>query len=302
MKIQGGEKMLKMLKKYLIEKPMVLNFYVTLLLKLILIIVFTCLLFTSGDSSYLLMIGIIFVLLVIFYKKNKKELEIDLGSAKKQFQKILQNENVKISWNLLTYPIMYVVLFIVYQSLIMMIKNECLRSSLNNVIVVIIAILLFSRFFYYAFEVSPLLTLLYFLIPMVFLALVGIDSSFLNWTLISFIMISIIPKLINKDIKFLLPKTKREKIPEDKLKEKLYLIKFNLFSFLPFLYISLLLTGKVLKYSEILGKIENYLPIILFDVILKLIFLTISLIFWFIIKGYFYNKLSDYLLQLSDDQ
>ena len=61
MKIQGGEKMLKMLKKYLIEKQMVLNFYVTLLLKLILIIIFTCLLFTSGDSSYLLMIGSLFL-------------------------------------------------------------------------------------------------------------------------------------------------------------------------------------------------------------------------------------------------
>lgn len=301
MKIQGGEKMLKMLKKYLIEKPMVLNFYVTLLLKLILIIIFTCLLFTSGDSSYLLMIGIIFVLLVIFYKKNKKELEIDLGSAKKQFQKLLKNGDVKISWNLLTYTIMYISLYIFLNtSIMMMIENELWRSLVNYVILFIIVILLFSRIFYYAYEVAPILVILFLLIPLFLLSLVGIESSLLNWTFISFVMISIIPQLLNKDIIFLLPKIKREKIPKDKLKERLYLIKLHLLSFLPLLYISLLLTEKVLKFSGILCKIDNYFSIILYDAILKFLFINISLIVWFKFKIYFYNKISEYLLKLSN--
>ena len=291
-----------MLKKYLIEKPMLLNFYVTLLLKMILIIILTYLLFISKDITLLFAIGIVFVSLILFYKKNKKELEIDLGSAKEQIQKIIQNASVKISWNLLTYTIMYVVLYIYYYALIMMIENDLLRTSVNNVILVIIIILLFYRYFYYAYEVAPILILLFLLIPLILLSMVGIETSLLNWTFISFIMISIIPELINKDIIFLLPKDKREKIkiPEDELRERLYLIKFNLLSFVPLLYISLLLTEKVLKFSEILGVIEKYLPIILYDLILKLIFINISLFVWFKFRMYFYNKISNYLLNSSD--
>ena len=291
-----------MLKKYLIEKPMLLNFYATLLLKMILIIILTYLLFISKDITLLFAIGIVFVSLILFYKKNKKELEIDLGSAKEQIQKIIQNASVKISWNLLTYTIMYVVLYIYYHALIMMIENDLLRTSVNNVILGIIIILLFYRYFYYAYEVAPILILLFLLIPLILLSMVGIETSLLNWTFISFIVISIIPQLINKDILFLLPKDKREKIkiPEDELRERLYLIKFNLLSFVPLLYISLLLTEKVLKFSEILGVIEKYLPIILYDLILKLIFINISLFVWFKFRMYFYNKISNYLLNSSD--
>lgn len=291
-----------MLKKYLIEKPMLLNFYATLLLKMILIIILTYLLFISKDITLLFAIGIVFVSLILFYKKNKKELEIDLGSAKEQIQKIIQNASVKISWNLLTYTIMYVVLYIYYHALIMMIENDLLRTSVNNVILGIIIILLFYRYFYYAYEVAPILILLFLLIPLILLSMVGIETSLLNWTFISFIMISIIPELINKDIIFLLPKDKREKIkiPEDKLKERLYLIKFNLLSFLPLFYISLLLTEKVLKFNEISAKIEKYLPIILYDLILKLLFINISLFVWVKFRMYFYNKISNYLLNSSD--
>lgn len=197
---------------------------------------------------------------------------------------------------------MYVVLYIYYYALIMMIENDLLRTSVNNVILVIIIILLFYRYFYYAYEVAPILILLFLLIPLILLSMVGIETSLLNWTFISFIMISIIPELINKDIIFLLPKDKREKIkiPEDELKARLYLIKFNLLSFLPFFYISLLLTEKVLKFNEILAEIEKYLPLILYDLILKLLFINISLFVWVKFRMYFYNKISNYLLNSSD--
>lgn len=290
-----------MLKKYLIEKPLLLNFYVTLFLKSLLIINLSYLFFISKDITLLLGIGIVFISFIFFYFKNKEDLKIDLGSAKNQIQKILNNGDVKISWNLLTYTIMYISLYIFLNtSIMMMIENELWRSLVNNVILFIIVILLFSRIFYYAYEVAPIFVISFLLIPLFLLSLVGIESSLLNWTFISFVMISIIPQLLNKDIIFLLPKIKREKIPEDKLKERLYLIKLHLLSFLPLLYISLLLTEKVLKFSGILCKIDNYFSIILYDAILKFIFINISLIVWFKFKIYFYNKISDYLLKLSN--
>ena len=291
-----------MLKRYLIEKPMVLNFYLTLFLKLVLIIISTCIGFISKDFSLFWPVITVSISLIVFYRKNKKELEFDLGSAKNQIHKMLKNGSVKYSWNLLLYIIMYVVLYIFYYALIMMIKNDLLRSSVNNVILVIILILIVYRYFYYVYEVAPILLVSSLLIPLILLSMVGIETSLLNWTFISFIVISIIPQLINKDILFLLPKDKREKIkiPEDELRERLYLIKFNLLSFVPLLYISLLLTEKVLKFSEILGVIEKYLPIILYDLILKLIFINISLFVWFKFRMYFYNKISNYLLNSSD--
>lgn len=291
-----------MLKRYLIEKPMVLNFYLTLFLKLVLIIISTCIGFISKDFSLFWPVITVSISLIVFYRKNKKELEFDLGSAKNQIHKMLKNGSVNYSWNLLLYIIMYVVLYIFYYALIMMIKNDLLRSSVNNVILVIILILIVYRYFYYVYEVAPILLLSFLLIPLILLSMLGIETSLLNWTFISFIVISIIPQLINKDILFLLPKDKREKIKilEDELSERLYLIKFNLLSFIPFLYISLLLTEKVLKFSEILGRIDNYFSIILNDVILKFIFINISLIVWFKFKIYFYNKISEYLLKLSN--
>ena len=118
-----------MLKKYLIEKPMVLNFYLTLFLKLVLIIISTCIGFISKDFSLFWSVITVSISLIVFYRKNKKELEFDLGSAKDQIYKMLKNGSVKYSWNLLLYIIMYVVLYIFYYALIM---RECTIFCVNS--------------------------------------------------------------------------------------------------------------------------------------------------------------------------
>jgi len=146
--------------------------------------------------------------------------------------------------------------------------------------------------------ISPYLIFLIFVLPLLLSFFIGLKTSFLDWTFISLVFLTVIPGLINEDLKYLIPK--KELLGERLIKRKILRIKFVIFSFVPILYLTLLISEKIINSDEFMyfinlvgythisrGEANIISLFTLYSTYLKLVLLIFSFIIWFKYKGNF---------------
>lgn len=123
---------------------------------------------------------------------------------------------------------------------------------------------IFSIIFFSASHMPPIVALMYGIIPLTVFSLIGIEKSLLSWTFISLLSISIAPQFISKDIEKLIPKNVLDIIignrnnKDDRPKEKFLKLKYQIFIFVPFLYVALIVSEKII-YSTEFNYLFNYI-------------------------------------------
>ena len=146
--------------------------------------------------------------------------------------------------------------------------------------------------------ISPYLIFLIFVLPLLLSFFIGLKTSFLDWTFISLVFLTVIPGLINEDLKYLIPK--KELLGERLIKRKILRIKFVIFSFVPILYLTLLISEKIINSDEFMyfinlvgythisrGEASIISLFTLYSTYLKLVLLIFSFIIWFKYKANF---------------
>lgn len=105
----------------------------------------------------------------------------------------------------------------------------------------------FSRVLYSLFKIAAFLIYVSSFIIFLLLSGIGIESSFLNWSFLSLLLVTALPQLINENLILILPQKIQKKIPKNKIKVNLMKIRLNLFIFLVFFLFLLKFIGKNIK-------------------------------------------------------
>lgn len=168
----------------------------------------------------------------------------------------------------------------------------------NLLVGIILFYLIITRIISNLLGISPYLIFLIFVLPLLLSFFIGLKTSFLDWTFISLVFLTVIPGLINEDLKYLIPK--KELLGERLIKRKILRIKFVIFSFVPILYLTLLISEKIINSDEFMyfinlvgythisrGEANIISLFTLYSTYLKLVLLIFSFIIWFKYKGNF---------------
>lgn len=134
----------------------------------------------------------------------------------------------------------------------------------NIIIFSLVMYFILSKIIFSSSHMPPIIILMYVVIPLAVFSLVGIEKSLLSWTFVSLLLISIVPQFINEDIVKLLPKNLVNVLrgnrnnKNDIFKEKFLKLKYQIFIFVPFLYVALVISEKII-YSNEFNYLFNYI-------------------------------------------
>ena len=258
-----------------------------------------------------------YYILVVFCYFNIEDLKSDLGDLKKQVQKMLNNENDKLNLNFFIYLFVYVGLYIFYQPILNNIENEFLKNFIDKILLYVTLWLFYSRALYSLFKIAPFLINVSSFIIFLLVSGIGIESSFLNWTFLSLLFVTVLPELINEDLILIVPQKIRKKIKMSKNKIKVNLLKkrLDLFLFIIFFYFCLYLSEKISTSNEFAFLINKYFyshysplefdfisTFTFFRFILNLIFLIISGVLSLSYKDFIIYKVCIYLFKIDESK
>lgn len=273
---------------------------------------------------------IYFIIVLIFYLSlmvgvwflEKENVNTDLGNLNSQITKIANTISLRGIFKIIFCIIRYLFLFFILRtSILIMMGEEWLYNTpygifIENFIFIVITILLFTRIFSYLSNISPYLLLLVIAIPIFLFSIVGIESSFFNWTFISLILVSFLLQILNEDIQYLLPEKMRPQMGESdtELKERFFKMKFNVLLFLPLLYFSLLLSEKITNSNIFLyfvnistssnievGNTTYFSSFTVYSALVKLLIVFFSFIILFEYKESLINMLCRFLLPVINE-
>lgn len=273
---------------------------------------------------------IYFIIVLIFYLSlmvgvwflEKENVNTDLGNLNSQITKIANTISLRGIFKIIFCIIRYLFLFFILRtSILIMMGEEWLYNTpygifIENFIFIVITILLFTRIFSYLSNISPYLLLLVIAIPIFLFSIVGIESSFFNWTFISLILVSFLLQILNEDIQYLLPEKMRPQMGESdtELKERFFKMKFNVLLFLPLLYFSLLLSEKITNSNIFLyfvnistssnievGNTTYFSSFTVYSALVKLLIVFFSFIILFEYKESLINMICRFLLPVINE-
>ena len=265
------------------------NFICWIILSLLLEFLF----WVENDSiKEKLIFGVLYlVILISFCIVNIGDLKKDLGSLNDQLKRegkiaVLGNSK-KIIVDITFLCLLFYYLYVLNCNLIF-----------NLLVGIILFYLIITRIISNLLGISPYLIFLIFVLPLLLSFFIGLKTSFLDWTFISLVFLTVIPGLINEDLKYLIPK--KELLGERLIKRKILRIKFVIFSFVPILYLTLLISEKIINSDEFMyfinlvgythisrGEANIISLFTLYSTYLKLVLLIFSFIIWFKYKGNF---------------
>ena len=278
-----------MISSCFINKSMKCNFICWIILSLLLEFLF----WVENDSiKEKLIFGVLYlVILISFCIVNIGDLKKDLGSLNDQLKRegkfaVLGNSK-KIIVDITFLCLLFYYLYVLNCNLIF-----------NLLVGIILFYLIITRIISNLLGISPYLIFLIFVLPLLLSFFIGLKMSFLDWTFISLVFLTVIPGLINEDLKYLIPK--KELLGERLIKRKILRIKFVIFSFVPILYLTLLISEKIINSDEFMyfinlvgythisrGEANIISLFTLYSTYLKLVLLIFSFIIWFKYKGNF---------------
>ena len=313
-----------MIYNFFIRKPMKYNYVISTILDIVNLFFLIYFIFLNMTEKTFFIIALIvyLIIMVIDWFLKKENVNTDLGNLNSQITKISNTISLRGIFKIIFCIIRYLFLFFILRtSILIMMGEEWLYNTpygifIENFIFIAITILLFTRIFSYLSNISPYLLLLVIAIPIFLFSIVGIESSFFNWTFISLILVSVLLQILNEDIQYLLPKKIRPQMGESdtELKESFFKMKFNVLLFVPLLYFSLLLSEKITNSNIFLyfvnistsSNIEvgntTYLSYFtVYSALVKLLIVFFSFIILFEYKESLINMICRFLLPVINE-
>ena len=313
-----------MIYNFFIRKPMKYNYVISRILDIVNLIFLIYFIFSDMEKKIYFIIVLIFYLslMVGVWFLEKENVNTDLGNLNSQITKIANTISLRGIFKIIFCIIRYLFLFFILRtSILIMMGEEWLYNTpygifIENFIFIVITILLFTRIFSYLSNISPYLLLLVIAIPIFLFSIVGIESSFFNWTFISLILVSFLLQILNEDIQYLLPEKMRPQMGESdtELKERFFKMKFNVLLFLPLLYFSLLLSEKITNSNIFLyfvnistssnievGNTTYFSSFTVYSALVKLLIVFFSFIILFEYKESLINMICRFLLPVINE-
>lgn len=278
-----------MISSCFIYKSMKCNFICWIILSLLLEVLF---LVKNDSTKEKIIFGVLYlVVLISFFIVNIGDLKKDLGSLNDQLNregKIAFLGNIKkIIVDITFLCLLFYYLYVLKCNLIF-----------NLLVTILLFYLIITRIISNLLGISPYLIFLIFVLPLLLSFFIGLKTSFLDWTFISLVFLTVIPGLINEDLKYLIPK--KELLAERLIKRNIVRIKFVIFSFVPIVYLTLLISEKIINSDEFMyfinlvgythipmGEANIFSLFTLYSTYLKLVLLIFSFIIWFKYKEKF---------------
>lgn len=254
---------MKRVKKIFINRPMMLQYSLSLILEIPIIICFIINIL-QGLWQWDITIGYT-VISLTYYIINCGDWNYYFISGSDQSSKEYILKFWKSFLNSLLTITKYIFMGILYQTMLENVFGEFIladnRISIYSLTFLVAMCLILWKILFILTRIPPVYTLLYIAIPLFTFSLIGIEKSILSWTFASLILSSLLPQFFNEDIKLLQTK-KFTTIVNDKVdnesKGKFIRLRYQFLLFIPFLYLALIFSERLI-YSDQFNFLYNYL-------------------------------------------
>lgn len=176
----------------------------------------------------------------------KEDWNTELGPLQEQINALTNVNIAKMVANIFVCYLHYI------YTMIVLTASNFLNDFVKVGIIILIAVLLIFRVIYIAAKQSPIIVLIGVSVVLLIFSLIGINDAVLSWTFVMLIFGTVYIQFTNIDVKYLLPKDYRDKVinneeSEEIVKENLLKKKYSVLLFIPFLYITLLISEQIVK-------------------------------------------------------
>lgn len=254
---------MKIAKKIFINRPMCLQYFLSLILEIPIIICFI----TNIPQvlwQWYITIGYT-VISLTYYITNRGDWNYFFISVSDQSSKEYTLKFWKSVLNSLLTITKYIFMGILFQTMLESLFGEYIIAvkviSIYSLTFLVAMCLILWKILFILTRTPPVYTLLYIAIPLFTFSLIGIEKSILSWTFASLILISLLPQFFNEDIE-LLQTNKFTTIVNDKVdnesKGKLIRLRYQVLLFIPFLYLALIISERLI-YTDQFNFLFNYL-------------------------------------------
>ncbi len=248
---------------------------------------------------------------------NKKMPNKPLGGIRQQLKKI-NGKLDKITVISLIIETIYYIFLVTFWNVLLdkwrIIDDSSIKFTLASVLTGLIIFLYLYRILYLLLKVSPIIPIFTVFTPLFISSVIGIESATFGWTFLSIILLTVFTNFTDPDIKYVVSEKYISFLEDDeKLKKRIFLIKYYILMYIPMFYISLLISEKISRtntFIYIVNKIsfghENlesirYLSFhTLYSSSLKLLFITYSFTLFWSIKEYLLEKITKKLLNIQE--
>jgi hypothetical protein len=240
-----------------------------------------------------------------------------LGGIRQQLKKI-NGKLDKITVISLIIETIYYIFLVTFWNVLLdkwrIIDDSSIKFTLASVLTGLIIFLYLYRILYLLLKVSPIIPIFTVFTPLFISSVIGIESATFGWTFLSIILLTVFTNFTDPDIKYVVSEKYISFLEDDeKLKKRIFLIKYYILMYIPMFYISLLISEKISRtntFIYIVNKIsfghENlesirYLSFhTLYSSSLKLLFITYSFTLFWSIKEYLLEKITKKLLNIQE--
>lgn len=255
-----------MLSHIFIKKPLFYQYLLSAILDTF-ILIFCIFTYRTEDSrESMVVVFSYFLVSIVYYWVSRNdwkysfppiELQIKQSSTKKNnFWKYLG----KSIFYFIKYTLMLVFLLEIFKELISVFSNQQINLFFQNIIIIVIVYFTLSKIFFIVSELSPVILFILIGFPIFLASIIGVEKSFLGWTFITLILSNTLKEFTNTDLKYVfLDNVKLSQKQENSLKRRLIRAKYWIISFIPFLYLSLVIFEKVIyteKFSFLLKLLQ----------------------------------------------
>ena len=196
---------MKIAKKMFINRPMRLQYFLSLILEIPIII---CFIINIPQVLWQWYITIGYtVISLTYYIINRGDWNYYFISVSDQSSKEYILKFWKSFLNLLLTITKYIFMGILFQTMLESLFGELIIAdkviSIYRLTFIVAMCFILSKILFILTRMPPVYTLFYIAIPMFTFSLIGIEKSILSWTFASLILLSLIPQFFNEDIKLL---------------------------------------------------------------------------------------------------
>lgn len=261
---------MNLLKNALFYRPMKINLYLTIILNIMVGIFLFLILKLNNTNTFLIIIFLMIYILglgLFLWFNYRDDTQIKLSGIKDQLKnnssELFSKKRISIFFYCLIYYIVNIIIIDIFFSKTINYFNPKLIQILSYIKVpflILVLLLLLFRIIYVITGVSPFVVILATSLVLVITSFIGINNAILGWTFFMLIFGTLYNQFTNIDVKYLLSKEERGGMiqNEDEIKEKLNRDKYSVLLYLPFLYLSLLISENITMDKTFLYMVNVY--------------------------------------------
>ena len=305
--------MQKIIRSIFITRPMTINYISTVVLN---IIALSFLFYKHNEielnwQTTFTIIYLIMVIVFMFY--YRKDCTINLGPYREQMK---VDYSISIGSYLLKSILLSIFYVFTYNIIVSSIKSFTKLNIVNSFIpfiTVVVVILVITRLIFEITRISPFIYLGFIIIPLLTFSFVGIEKAILGWTFLAMFLGMIANQFLSADLKMFVPKKFKVFINnEEELKEDVLKKKYTLIIFIPILYVSLLISEKILgsaPYIYMVNSIHSkyfqsvptdyFSDFLIWNAILKLFIVFLAWVCFTTCKDWIFETISMKLLDVN---